>query len=458
MKTVFRIAAFLCATWIGSVPLTCAQTTGAASTAEDCDRRASQEKDRWGKAGKHVWLSSKLHNQQVETKQTWCHIWVTPGYERVHQVEDFGRMVFTGEGIHPSLGSIVPGSGMAGGLALNLARATNSPPIRYSGNVEARGSMNGFWVAGGQLNLLGAGASDNDEHIHATFSVKHHSLPKLTYFGLDNSSLLSNESVYGIEKTNVRAEIAIPLPYSFTFSAASEGLWANPEGNHDSKLPSIEQNFTPADTPALDVSTTYFVYGAGLAWKYPSAEKMYGYRTNVGGSFRMFHETTGAPFSFRRLNAAWEQHYTPDTRFDFGSFSLTSRLVESFGPAGNAVPFYLQPTLGGSDIDSVSDLRSYRDYRFRAPNALSFQADYERVIKDPLGALFFYDVGRVALQRSDLDISHMRHSFGIGMTIRAGNLPVIKLYYAWGGREGTHTTFGANTNALGDDPVMSGVF
>ena len=457
MKTMFPTV-FLCATWLVLVPLTCAQTTGTPTTTDDCNRRAGQEKDRWGKAGQHDWLSSKLHNQQVETKQTWCHIWVTPGYERVNMVEDFGRMVFTGEGIHPSLGSIVPGSGMAGGLALNLARATSSPPIRYSGNVEARGSMNGFWVAGGQLNLLGAAATSNDEHIHATISAKHYSLPKLTYFGLGNSSALSNETVYGIETTNARAAIDVPLPYSFTFSAASEGLWANPEGNHDSHLPSIEHRFTPADTPALNVATTFFVYGVGMGWKYPAAERMYGYRTSVNGTFKVFHEATGDPFSFRRVEAAWEQQYTPRANVDLGSFSLTSRLVESIAPAGNAVPFYLQPTLGGSDIDNVSNLRSYRDYRFRGPNALSFQADYERAIKDPLGVLFFYDVGKVALRRSDLDISHMRHSFGIGVTLRAGNLPVIKLYYAWGGREGTHTTFGGNTNALGDDPIMSGVF
>lgn len=458
MKTVFRTSAFLCATWWVLVPMIWGQTSPTPSPIPpDCDRRAAQEKVRWGKTT-HDWLSNVLHKQDVETKQTWCHIWEAEGYDRVHKVQDFGRVVFTGEGIHPSLGSIVPGSGMAGGLALNLARASASPPIRYSGNLEARGSINGFWVAGGQLNLLGAAASNHDEHIHATFSAKHYSLPKLAYFGLGNSSMLSNETVYGIETTNARAAIDIPLPYSFTFSAASEGLWANPEGNHDSHLPSIEQIFTPADTPALNVATTFFVYGVGMGWKYPAAERMYGYRTSVHGTFKVFHEASGAPFSFRRVDAAWEQQYTPDTKFDLGSFSLTSRLVESIAPAGNAVPFYLQPTLGGSDIDSVGDIRSYRDYRFRDPNALSFQAGYERVIKDPLGMLFFYDVGKVAFRRSDLDISHMRHSFGIGLTIRAGNLPVIKLYYAWGGREGTHTTFGANTNALGDDPLMSGVF
>jgi hypothetical protein len=58
------------------------------------------------------------------------------------------------------------------------------------------------------------------------------------------------------------------------------------------------------------------------------------------------------------------------------------------------VPFYLQPTLGSTDIDNLDILRSYRDYRFRAPNALAFQAEYTHWIVDPLGMLFFYDVGK----------------------------------------------------------------
>jgi hypothetical protein len=458
MKTLFRNFVFLWACWPALVSITGAQTSGSQpSMPETCDSRTAEQKRDWGKTT-HDWLSNVLHKQNVETKQTWCHIWETQGYDRVHKVEDFGRVLFTGEGIHPAVGSIVPGSGFAGGLALNLARAATSPPIRYSGNVEARGSLNGFWVAGSQLNMVGAANTNGEEHIHATFSARHYSLPKLTYFGLGNSSVLSDESVYGLQTTNARAVLDIPLPYSFSFSAVSEGLWANPAGAHDSHLPSIEGRFTSADTPALNTSTSFFVYGAGLGWTYPSAERMYGYRTSVNGLFRVFHEGTGAPYSFRRLDAAWEQQYTPRLSFDLGSFSLTSSLVESITPAGNSVPFYLQPTLGGTNIDNVSNLRSYRDYRFRAPNALSFQADYERAIRDPIGVLFFYDVGKVALQRSDLDFSHMRHSFGIGLTLRAGGLPVLKLYYAWGGKEGAHTTFGGNTNALGESSDLSGVF
>jgi hypothetical protein len=106
----------------------------------------------------------------------------------------------------------------------------------------------------------------------------------------------------------------------------------------------------------------------------------------------------------------------------------------------------MQSTIGGTDLYNVDVLRSYRDYRFRAPNVLTFQTEYRRTIWGPLQALGFYDVGRVFEQRSDIEIGHMRHSFGAGLLVQVGALPVFKVYYAWGGSEGSHTTYTGNTN------------
>jgi hypothetical protein len=139
-----------------------------------------------------------------------------------------------------------------------------------------------------------------------------------------------------------------------------------------------------------------------------------------------------------------------------GSKHLIPSQIEA--AEGIGWPFYLQPTLGGTDINNFDVLRSYHDYRFRAPDALFFQAEYTRTIWAPLGALVFYDVGKMALVSSDLGISHMRHSCGAGFTVRAGNATLFKLYYAWAGSEGTHTTYTGNTNNFAADPNLRGVF
>jgi len=110
------------------------------------------------------------------------------------------------------------------------------------------------------------------------------------------------------------------------------------------------------------------------------------------------------------------------------------------------MPFYLQPTLGGTDINNVDVLRSYRDYRFRAPNVVAFQAEYRRTIwgtdRGP-GLLRRGPCGRAALRYRYCP--HAPQLWG-RMIVQVGSLPVFKVYYAWGGSEGTHTTYTANTN------------
>ena len=36
---------------------------------------------------------------------------------------------------------------------------------------------------------------------------------------------------------------------------------------------------------------------------------------------------------------------------------------------------------------------------------------------------------KVAVNRSDLDFTHMPHSLGVGLTVHAGGLPLVRLYY-----------------------------
>src|SRR5438477_1475222 len=92
--------------------------------AQDCDKRISKKKTEWGKS-QHPWIASVFHDENIDIEQTWCRIGEAQGYDHIHKAEDFGRAFFTGVGLHPSIGSIAPGSGLAGGLQLNLGRATS---------------------------------------------------------------------------------------------------------------------------------------------------------------------------------------------------------------------------------------------------------------------------------------------------------------------------------------------
>jgi hypothetical protein len=129
---------------------------------------------------------------------------------------------------------------------------------------------------------------------------------------------------------------------------------------------------------------------------------------------------------------------------------VTARVLlsESINSATSAVPFYFQQTLGGSDINGDLSLGSYQDYRFRAPNLLLFQGGVEHSIWGPFGAKFMADGGQVALTRGAVGFNHMKHSFAVGLSLRAGAFPMVSLMFAWGGPEGTHNILNMNSSLL----------
>jgi hypothetical protein len=133
-----------------------------------------------------------------------------------------------------------------------------------------------------------------------------------------------------------------------------------------------------------------------------------------------------------------------------GSVSLRMLFTGSVANAGNTVPYYFDPTVGGSDIGGNPLLPSYPDYRFRAPDLVLLLGAVEHALPNILfGVYFSADAAKSALTRSDIDFTNLRRSYSIGLTVHAGGLPVVYLLFAWGGNEGTHTTFSVSNALLG---------
>ena len=139
-----------------------------------------------------------------------------------------------------------------------------------------------------------------------------------------------------------------------------------------------------------------------------------------------------------------------------GSITLRLLLTGSAAGAGYAVPFYFDPTTGGPNIDGNPILASYPDYRFRSPNVVLLRGTVEHSLpKLPLGVYFSADAAKSPLTRGDIDFTNLRTSYSVGLTVHAGGLPVVYLLFAWGGNEGTHTTFSISNTLLGGSPRPS---
>ena len=202
----------------------------------------------------------------------------------------------------------------------------------------------------------------------------------------------------------------------------------------------------------------------GLAVSYRSPDVLYGFSGDGRVSYEAYQTLSGGSFTFDRVKARMAVHYGiedqpfaqasfPYLRSLLGSsrFTIEANLVISEPRSGNnAVPFYLQPTLGGGDINNENWLTSYRNYRFRAPNTVAYGVRYERRLIDPFGFFVFGQWGKVAQDVGDLDFDHLKYSVGGGLTFRLGGKALIEFSFAWGGDEGSQTyTTGNTNNAIG---------
>jgi outer membrane translocation and assembly module TamA len=114
-------------------------------------------------------------------------------------------------------------------------------------------------------------------------------------------------------------------------------------------------------------------------------------------------------------------------------FLLLCALWVTDARAGHDVPFYLTPTLGGYD-----SLRGFHQYRFRGPNSLLLQGEYRFEIWSALDGAFFYDTGKVAERRSDLDLKDLEHDYGFGFRFNTDNGVIMRADAAFGSRDGKH--------------------
>lgn len=127
---------------------------------------------------------------------------------------------------------------------------------------------------------------------------------------------------------------------------------------------------------------------------------------------------------------------------NYGRLDLRSYVIASRSSGLSAIPFYMEPTVGGSDIDSRVSLRGFPDYRFRDRDATFAQVEYSVPIHDPVGLLAFYDAGTVGPNFQSLSFAHLRQDGGLGAIFRLQGQTVGQAYIAWGAGHGA--TLGYN--------------
>jgi len=247
-----------------------------------------------------------------------------------------------------------------------------------------------------------------------SFDLRAHRMdaPGIDYFGQGNQSFKSYRSNFRREETAFdgragwrpfRRHLRVGFAGGYAMYNAGPGKLAS--------SPSTDTLFTAADTPGLTEQTDFWRGG-------PFAE--YDGRDSTGdphaGSraqfyHTQFHDTGGGRYSFRRYTFAGE-HYIPFFN-QKRVIAVHARTLFTVHDTLAQVPFYLQPTLGGSD-----DLRGYPRFRFYDNHSMVANVEYRWEVSRALDMALFADTGKVMHTRKQFSFAGLRTSAGLGFRLK----------------------------------------
>lgn len=368
--------------------------------------------------------------------------------------------------------SVVPG----GGSALGMTYIQPVDIHNWAGSnftMTGGSSIREFWFGDAVLTLSHRawGGLHNSATDRFIMQVYGHGwgLPRMPFYGIGPNTARSNITDFHEREFWTGISVFNPVNKWLNVSAAGEYLRPEVGGVHAPTVRSIDDFYTEATAPGLTHQPGFVHYVAAVLPKYSWT------RTRIASeiAFHEYQDLGSGHYSFHKFRADFLQAIYPETqreptgggnghfrtqpRYDSVLY-IAGRFSASTAASGNAVPFYLQETIGGSDIDNVATLRGYQDYRFRAPDLFSLQAQYERRLlpatpagadvstlrraAGALGIMAFYDAGEVADTVGSLGFDNIRHSYGFGLTFWSGEKVWFRAYVGLGSGEGIHNFVG----------------
>ena len=326
------------------------------------------------------------------------------------------------DGVHAKFGSLTTGSGFAYGIGYRHRRLIDR---EGAVGIWAAGSLKRYWAVQGSFDLPSLAGGRLTLGTYA----RHHSYPQEDFFGVGPDSRRDDHTSFKISNTMVGGRVGVKPVRSLTIGGGVEHFRYELGQGKNKSVPSIEALFS--DQTAAGLERTHNFLRPNLFVEYDYRQPR---NARKGGWYRLeasrFADPTDA-FSFNRVDVDLRQYASvlAERRV------LAVRLFASTSDpvAGARVPFYLMPSLGGHD-----SLRGFRDYRFRGPHAILTQTEYRFEIWSGLDAALFYDAGKVALRRRDLNFKNLEHDYGFGFRFNTDNGTVLRIDAGFGSSDGKH--------------------
>ncbi len=353
------------------------------------------------------------------------------------------------DGFRIVVGSVAPGSGLAGGIGYGLRRP--NPNWQLQLDTSARVSIKKYWEIDGNLRLTKTSSSTTAPVDISNLKINIYGfvkdMPRIDFFGLGPDSREQDRAVFHYREGVIGADISTPVNRAIDIGGAVEGIWPDLVRIANPTVTSVERKYTEATAPGLTSQPAYFHVAAFARLHSRGQEEAR--KLEYVFAYHAYQDLSDHLYSFRRFNADLRNKFS---FADKNEIRLRGRVSLSETRAGQRVPFYLMETLGGSNISGDDTLRGFRDYRFRDRDFALLQVEYLRALWGPIDFIAFYDTGKVAPSISRFDEGRLRHTYGLGLVVvprRLDNI-LFRFYVALGSGEGSHTYFGGGVTGRGN--------
>jgi hypothetical protein len=310
-------------------------------------------------------------------------------------------------GFRAHMGGLITGSGFAVGPEYYRHDLVQDQVVVRA---SARASLQKFYLMDAELDLPRLA----DDHVFVNVYAVHRNYPHIDYYGPGPNSQKAARTSWGLEDTSFQIRPGIQPVHGLKMGGIARYLLVNVFRGHDHRFAPTEDVYTERSTPGLQFQTDYFQGGGFI---------QFDWRDNPGGprhggnyiaQYTSYDDIRRGGYAFSRVDLEAQQ-YIPFFN-QRRVIALRGRVEASSPHRGDQVPFYLQPTLGGSE-----DLRGFRPFRFYDNNAVILNGEYRWEVFSGLDMALFVDGGQVFPKWQQINYRHLEADAGFGFRFNVRN-------------------------------------
>jgi hypothetical protein len=334
--------------------------------------------------------------------------------------------------LHPVIKGVASTGGLGGGLQYEFPHEG-----RWETTTTALVTLRRYWS-------LQFDSAYRSERFQAEGYARMRHMTQLNYFGPGMESVLEDRTSFLMRDPVVGAVSSVRLGSWLSVGGRVEEIWPEIGSGRSPTYPTLESRFSAADAPGLLEQPSFGRYqGFVELW----APDSVGQAFNQGGRYRisygLYDDQQLDRYTFTRLEVEGQHKFAvfgPHRRLTLHGWIATTDT-----DAGNEVPFYFMPTLGGTGQlhtineqligtdRSLATLRGFDNFRFRDRHLMLLQAEYRIPLWGPLDGSVFVDAGKVVRNRADLNLLNLKRDYGFSLSVMKGPVAVLRADVGWGG-------------------------